>query len=77
MRCIARNVVAICSCKMREASQPSFVALVPHLEKVDGDDQAEPVPKGFLVTTNLDLAEWASRQTCDAEVPSLNPAVSN
>jgi hypothetical protein len=34
---------------MREASQPSFVALVPHLEKAEGDEEAEPVPKGFLV----------------------------
>ena len=48
MRCIARNVVAICSLKQRDASQPNFVALVPHLEK--GESDGMPVPKGFLVS---------------------------
>jgi hypothetical protein len=47
MRCIARNVVAICSLKQRDASQPNFVALVPHLEKDEAG--GPPVPKGFLV----------------------------
>ena len=48
MRCIARNVVAICSLKQRDASQPNFVALVPHLEKGEADGLS--IPKGFLVS---------------------------
>jgi hypothetical protein len=47
MRCIARNVIAICSFKSRDSSQPNFVALVPHIEMAEHDGAG--VPKGFLV----------------------------
>ncbi len=47
MRCIARNVIAICSFKSRDSSQPNFVALVPHIEMAENDGPG--VPKGFLV----------------------------
>ena len=47
MRCIARKVIAICSFKSRDSSQPNFVALVPHIEMAENDGPG--VPKGFLV----------------------------
>ena len=56
LRCIARNVVAICSFKPRDSSQPNFVALVPHIERAEDvagvghdDSASQGIPKGFLV----------------------------
>lgn len=42
IKCLERKVVAVCSCKSRDTSGPSFVALVPQAE-----DREEDRPPGF------------------------------
>ena len=47
-RCVARNVVPICSFTLRANSPPSLVALLPQEEKLD-DSNIQILPPGFHV----------------------------
>lgn len=48
LKCLDRDVVAICTYKPRDTSLPSYVALYPQNEEKDADG-AQTVPPGFLI----------------------------
>lgn len=49
IKCLERDVVAICAYKAREISAPAYVALYPQKEELDPQDGAQKTPPGFLI----------------------------